>query len=271
MYKIHGLYRLKKDDKKNDNNNNNNMEEFSQHGAQSGTSVYRPVKGNDSGNPMKDIANLARRQNDASSARDRSVGLITLYANGFKLGEGEFRDIKVGENAQFIKALKNGVVPNELEDEVKKEFGDVETIGVQLVDKSNEVYKPDADKKDKPKYEFDKSKGNSLASSTSSAPSSAPLSSPSSSGGFASAKPITFVIDEAQPTTELQLVLHNRTRIKQKFNHSTTVLQVYQHVMAVSKINKFDLLAGFPPKPLTDPNATLKDAGLFGASLQQRK
>ncbi len=41
-------------------------------------------------------------------------------------------------------------------------------------------------------------------------------------------------------------------------------------VTSVSGQPKFDLVAGFPPKPLTDPSLTLKEAGLLGASVQQR-
>jgi hypothetical protein len=39
----------------------------------------------------------------------------------------------------------------------------------------------------------------------------------------------------------------------------------------VSKIaTPFDLMNGFPPKPLADPSATISAAGLAGASLTQK-
>ena len=39
---------------------------------------------------------------------------------------------------------------------------------------------------------------------------------------------------------------------------------------SLSGLKKFELVAGFPPKPLTDPRVTLKEANLIGASIQQR-
>ena len=93
-------------------------------------------------------------------------------------------------------------------------------------------------------------------------------------------------------------VLHPQKKVRADFFPSTTVLQVYEHVMlyvqfrfilvalhffalfdmgsavvavhSLSKLAKFDLVAGFPPKPVTDPNQTLKEANLIGASIQQR-
>jgi hypothetical protein len=40
---------------------------------------------------------------------------------------------------------------------------------------------------------------------------------------------------------------------------------------SVSKVaTPFDLMNGFPPKPLADPAATISAAGLAGASLTQK-
>lgn len=44
----------------------------------------------------------------ASSAQDRSVGQVTIYSNGFIVGNSEFRDIKDPKNLQFLNDLKRG-------------------------------------------------------------------------------------------------------------------------------------------------------------------
>jgi hypothetical protein len=41
-----------------------------------------------------------------------------------------------------------------------------------------------------------------------------------------------------------------------------------QHVAPVK--GQYQLLAGFPPKPLTNPNATIEEAGLLKASITQK-
>jgi hypothetical protein len=42
------------------------------------------------------------------------------------------------------------------------------------------------------------------------------------------------------------------------------------HACSLSGLSGFELVAGFPPKPLTDPSLTLKEAGLLNGSITQR-
>lgn len=39
---------------------------------------------------------------------------ITLYSNGFKVADGEFRPYDTPENKEFMKELKEGYVPQEI-------------------------------------------------------------------------------------------------------------------------------------------------------------
>lgn len=90
-------------------------------------------------------------------------------------------------------------------------------------------------------------------------------------GATAGARPCAAVVDESQPTTVIQLILADKSKLRQKFNLSATVLDVYQHVQHASRAAApFELIAGFPPKALTDAGATVKDAGLAGASVTQK-
>lgn len=127
---------------------------------------------------------------------------------------------------------------------------------------------------------------------------------------FGDAEPNQITLNEDAPSTTIQIVLYDRRRIRVKFNLSHRVIDIYQHVMSyvsvrfwfskyvfalilhiififvcgfyatkrgyiwilfsVSGKQKFDLLNGFPPKPLKDPSLTIKDGGLKGASLSQK-
>lgn len=40
--------------------------------------------------------------------------------------------------------------------------------------------------------------------------------------------------------------------------------------VSLSGLSGFELVAGFPPKPLTNPALTLKEAGLLNGSITQR-
>jgi len=64
---------------------------------------------------MRVLMWLCARRSAADSARqhpaaDRTIALITMYANGFIVGEGAFRDSNVAENKGFLDDLKNGYV-----------------------------------------------------------------------------------------------------------------------------------------------------------------
>lgn len=71
-------------------------EEFTSQGGTSGTAVWRPTPGagagagaGGGGGGMGDIIGAAKAQAGSTQAQDRNMGVITLYANGFIIGDGE--------------------------------------------------------------------------------------------------------------------------------------------------------------------------------------
>jgi len=126
MSNIHSLSGAKKDkDKDKDKEKKDEkLEEFSQNGKTSGTSVLRPTNrggNNSNASDLADIVKNAKSNNSVSSeANDRNIGIITIYSNGFRIGNGEFRDSKSDKNKSFIDDLKQRIVPRELENEIKK-------------------------------------------------------------------------------------------------------------------------------------------------------
>ena len=76
-----------------------------------------------------------------------------------------------------------------------------------------------------------------------------------------------LAVDDAAPTTTLQVRMADGKRKLVKANHTHTLAQLKAHVATFAPGVAFTLKGGFPPKPLTDDAATLADAGLLGESL----
>ena len=79
-----------------------------------------------------------KKTNAAAAADGEAVGaedrrIITLYSNGFTVGDGPFRALSDPENAAFVEAMNKGVVPEELQ------AGGTD-VNVSVVDKMKEEY-----------------------------------------------------------------------------------------------------------------------------------
>lgn len=71
----------------------------------------------------------------------------------------------------------------------------------------------------------------------------------------------------------LQIRLSDGSRLTGRFNHSHTVNSVREYITGARPnlaAQEFMLLGSFPPKELTDNEATLKDAGLLNATILHR-
>jgi len=76
-----------------------------------------------------------------------------------------------------------------------------------------------------------------------------------------------LVVDEAAPTTTLQVRMADGSRKVVKANHTHTVEQLKHHVATLAPGVSFTLKGGFPPKPLEDDALTLADAKLLNEAL----
>jgi len=132
------------DSKKGETSDDKKFETFSQGGAQSGTSVFRPVK--QDGTDYDELMKKQQAQGmKASGDLDQS---IIIFKNGFQIGEdGEFRSSEDPKNQEFITSIKKGELPHELEPILREKFGDsAESLGVKVVNRENEEYKVEAPK-----------------------------------------------------------------------------------------------------------------------------
>ena len=75
------------------------------------------------------------------------------------------------------------------------------------------------------------------------------------------------VVDDSQPKTNLQIRFHNGERVQLAVNMTHTIGDIHTYVMSAAPISngEYQLIAGFPPKPLDDPSKTIQEVGLRNA------
>lgn len=150
-------------------------------------------------------------------------------------------------------------IPHALEPQLRIQFGkEVEEMGVNIVDRKQTMFKPKTSAK--PSFQAFKGEAHCLTHE------------PESMGqSFQTCAPEKIVLDGQQKSTRIQIILIGGKREAIKVNVNNTVLQLYAHVKAISGYSaNFQLLAGFPPKPLTNPNETIENAKLAGARVTQK-
>lgn len=208
-----------------------------------------PTPHNDDNNDRAGVQDVFERAENAASGEgeDRPRRTITMYRNGFVVDDGPYRRLEDSENAEFLKSLAQGRTPREL---VEDNGGDV-TVG--LVDRRNEDYVET--------FRSFSGAGTSLGASTGSDnadgvidPSTLPSSPPEN--------------DDSKPTTSIQVKLLTGQRKVIKISTHATVATLASMLEAEEP---FRLVTGFPPRPLTEMNATIEEAGLKGAQVMMQK
>lgn len=214
-----------------------------------GTSSGMAVENN--GDDVEKIINKAR-EHTSSGSGPGSEGVqlkITLFENGFTVDDGELRDFEGEANKKFIQEMSQGYVPRELQDKYRGQ-----KVDVSLEDKRKEKYRPPTP----PKYVAYSGAGASMGGTD-----GVGLEVNKETG-----KP---EIDESQPTTNLQIRFHNGDREVVTFNLSHTVGDIHSYIMNAAPVDgSYQLVTGFPPKPLEDPSLTIEDAKLKAAAITQK-
>ena len=84
-------------------------------------------------------------------------------------------------------------------------------------------------------------------------------------------KNVNFEVNTQAPSTKINIRLHNGESIVQEFNLTNTVNDIITFVKKVAPVSgSFQLIEGFPPKPLTDMNKSIDELKLSGTTLTQR-
>mmetsp|Transcript_24880 Transcript_24880/g.41596 ORF Transcript_24880/g.41596 Transcript_24880/m.41596 type:complete len:387 (-) Transcript_24880:335-1495(-) len=188
------------------------------------------------------------------------VHTVCFYNNGFTVDDGPLRRQEDDPaNGEFITSIQNGECPKELEPP-KGQPRSPHPVRVNLTRREEDWVAPPT-----PKYLAFSGGGRTLGSDAASTSAAPPLTPPPPSRN-------EITVNEAEPLTTLQLRLHDGTRMTARFNHSHTVGDIFQFIRSSRSDSpaNFQLMASFPPTPLTDYSKTLKDAGLVGAVVIQK-
>mmetsp|Transcript_72407 Transcript_72407/g.151108 ORF Transcript_72407/g.151108 Transcript_72407/m.151108 type:complete len:240 (+) Transcript_72407:100-819(+) len=203
-------------------------------------------------NPDDDDAwkKMQRQAASSSGPLPSNHVTVTIYRNGFVVGDGPFRPLSDPLNKKFMDEMAQGRSPAELQ-----QAGGTEDTHVALVDKHTEDFQePPA-----PAYVKFSGEGNSLGGSSSAA-AAAPVQADAGS----------ISIDDSKPKTKIQIRFHDGSRKAQEFNEDHTVGDLRSFVQQCVGGQAMTIMGGFPPKPLTDDSATIKAAGLMGAAITAR-
>lgn len=184
--------------------------------------------------------------------------VVTFWQNGFTVDDGPLRGFDDPANMAFMESIARGEAPAELAPASR-----TQRVNINLVQK----HAPYEELKG-PKYTAFSGSGRTLASDSTAA------DAPSASDSAAAVASVAeWSVDDAQPTTSIQIRLRDGSRLVGKFNTSHTVA----HIRAFIANSRPDdstayalQLSGFPPKALDDNAATIADAGLAGAVVIQR-
>lgn len=200
-----------------------------------------------------DLVNKAKTGGEVPKGDSKSDVKVTLWANGFQVDDGELRDYNDPANKDFMKDLNEGYVPKELQQKFNRK------IGIALEDKRKDKMRLPTP----PKYTAFSGAGASLG------------------GGAQSAAPVIAkvnvdesnkpIVDPSKPQTVVSLRLCNGQNIKLEMNTDHTVRDLHKYVETVSPVKgTYSLVSGFPPKPLTDMDATLEQAKLLKSAITQK-
>jgi len=182
---------------------------------------------------------------------------VTMWQNGFQVNDGPFRSNDDEESKKFIADLERGLVPAEIRNEMKNRRA---VTAFSLVDKRDTDYVPPP-----PPAYVAFSSGTALGASNSN---SAFIITPE----IIASNNVAPVVIDSEPNTTLQFRTIDGRRLRIRLNNNATIMDLIAAANAQGVGNdSYILSAGFPPKDITDPNQTLKQADLIGAAVLQKK
>ncbi|XP_004840715.1 NSFL1 cofactor p47 isoform X1 [Heterocephalus glaber] len=208
--------------------------------------------------PEEESAYVAgeRRQH---SSQDVHV-VLKLWKSGFSLDNGELRSYQDPSNAQFLESIRRGEVPAEL-----RRLAHGGQVNLDMEDHRDEDFV-------KPKGAFKAftGEGQKLGST---APQVLSTSSPAQQAENEAKASSSVLINESEPTTNIQIRLADGGRLVQKFNHSHRISDIRLFIVdarPAMAATSFVLMTTFPNKELADESQTLKEANLLNAVIVQR-
>uniref|UniRef100_A2AT02 NSFL1 cofactor p47 n=2 Tax=Mus TaxID=862507 RepID=A2AT02_MOUSE len=194
------------------------------------------------------------------TSKPRVHVVLKLWKTGFSLDNGDLRSYQDPSNAQFLESIRRGEVPAEL-----RRLAHGGQVNLDMEDHRDEDFV-------KPKGAFKAftGEGQKLGST---APQVLNTSSPAQQAENEAKASSSILINEAEPTTNIQIRLADGGRLVQKFNHSHRISDIRLFIVdarPAMAATSFVLMTTFPNKELADENQTLKEANLLNAVIVQR-
>lgn len=171
---------------------------------------------------------------------------LKVYRNGFIVDNGPFRPLSDPENQKFFQSVEKGYIPQELVNQGYKD------LGIALEKKDEDYVEPIPEKK----FEAFTGTGKSLGNVDTT--------------GLKVNKNVSSNVDKSKPTCRVNIRLFNGETVNEEFNLCQPFSDVVKFVEKASNSKKFQLLDGFPPKPITQMNKTIEELKLQGSTLTQR-
>ncbi|KAF3518541.1 hypothetical protein DY000_02063576 [Brassica cretica] len=187
---------------------------------------------------------------------------ITFWRNGFTVDDGPLRRFEDPENVTFMESIARSECPCELEPVDRKNSVRVR-VRVELVRREDNNIEPPKPKNSSQGVERILGAGSAAAE----------VQAPPAQLNTAPVPSVGLVVDQAAPTTSIQLRLADGTRLVSRFNNHHTVREVYGFVDASTPGGSrgYQLLTmAFPHKQLTDLDQTIEQAGIANSVVIQK-
>jgi UBX domain-containing protein 1 len=235
---IHSLADLNKKEDKSKKTNN-----FYAGGQASGLAVSSP--------DADQIINKASKEAPGSKPEKNEVTIkLTLYSNGFTVNDGPFRNYTDPQNQAFMSQINQNRVPQEL-----LAMTQGKPVAVQLQDKRQEEYKAP------PPPSYVAFSGHGMAVERTA---SQPL-------GTVNMNAPDPPVETQLPTTNVQIRFHNGQRKNIIVNLGSPVMILHEYVNFAAPVSgSFQLVSGFPPKPLENMWESIEEAGIAGSAVIQK-
>jgi len=200
---------------------------------------------------------------------------LKMWKNGFSVDDGQLRPYDDPDNREFLRSIQRGEIPNEL---IRMARGG--EVGLNMEDHRQEEFVAP-----KQKFKAFQCSGQRLgspdvgggsaasASAPAAAAAAAPASSATTSSGATGSGEFFVHVDDAAPTTNLQIRLADGTRLVGKFNHTHTVADIRTYIVGSRPQYagaNFVIMTTFPNKELTDDKLSLTEANLLNAVIVMR-
>ncbi|XP_037068246.1 NSFL1 cofactor p47-like [Pollicipes pollicipes] len=207
---------------------------------------------------------------DRRPPQPRTVKL-RLWKAGFSVDDGELREYSDPDNQEFLNSVRGGQVPLEL---IREAQGG--EVHLDMEDHRHEDYE-----KPKAKPKPFSGRGHVLGSPAPAvvgapAPAASAAAAAASAGDPAASEAAARAalgLDEAQPTTSVQVRLADGSRLIIKLNLSHTIGDLRRYIVTARPQyggTPFSLLTTFPSKELTDDSLSVQDGQLQNAAILQR-